>query len=81
MQFQDLTQQKLERLKEPTLGVIQTLQAIFEEADQTTNKTDSLPGAAANPASATNAAPKIATTSVKPEQTGTADGDNRAELF
>lgn len=81
MQFQDLTKQKLERLKEPTLGVIQTLQAIFEEADQTTNKTDSLPGAAANPASATNAAPKIATTSVKPEQTGTADGDNRAELF
>lgn len=82
MQFQDLTQQKLERLKGPTLAVIQTLRAISEEADQTSNKTDSDPGAAANPASAANAAPKTATTNVcKPEQIGTADGDLRAELF
>ncbi|MDO8412546.1 MAG: hypothetical protein Q7S51_02025 [Gallionellaceae bacterium] len=42
MQFQDITQQKLEKLKQPKLtGVIKTLQEIAEEVKQAGNKTDS----------------------------------------
>ena len=41
MQFQDITQQKLEKLKQPKLtGVIATLQGIAEEVGQAGNKTE-----------------------------------------
>ena len=81
MQFQDITQQKLEKLKQPKLtGVIRTLQEIAEEVKQAGNKTESVLGAISIPAAPSIKAPEAAPPKKEEAPNPVADSKH-SELF